>query len=314
MVSYLILMKSVIHYISVFALLSLLLGCSAPSDGRGTTSVVTTIFPLYDFTREVVGDEDGVELTCLIDNKVDMHSYTPSSQDIMAIAQCDVFIYVGGESDAWVAEVLEQHPNENRVVIRCFDVLGGSLIAEDDPDDDEYDEHVWLSLRNAAQLVDAIAGVLAQVDPEHADAYRINAEGYIVQLEELDARYEQALAGTNRTFLIADRHPFAYLARDYDLTCFSAFSGCSAETEASFQVIAELADVLNERGLTHVFVIDDNDPKIAQAVIAQAGVEGIEVLSLNSMQAVTASDIDGGASYLSLMEENLAVLEEGLSS
>lgn len=314
MVSYLIPMKSVIHYISVFALLSLLLGCSAPGSGGRTTSVVTTIFPLYDFTREVVGDEDGVELTCLIDNKVDMHSYTPSSQDIMAIAQCDVFIYVGGESDAWVAEVLEQHPNENRVVIRCFDVLDGSLIAEDDPDEEEYDEHVWLSLRNAAQMVDAIAGVLAQADPEHADAYRINAEGYIAQLEELDARYEQALAGTNRTFLIADRHPFAYLARDYDLTCFSAFSGCSAETEASFQVIAELADALNEHGLTHVFVIDGNDPKIARAIIAQAGAEGVEILSLNSMQAVTASDIDGGASYLSLMEENLVVLEEELSS
>ena len=308
-------MKRFIGYISVLMVLSLLLlGCSATSGTEKRTSVVTTIFPLYDFTREVVGDDGDIELTCLIDSRVDMHSYSPSSQDILAIAECDVFIYVGGESDAWVSEVLEQHPNENRVVIRCFDVLDGSLIAEDGPDEDEYDEHVWLSLRNAAQMVDAIAGVLGQVNPEHADAYRTNAEGYIAQLEELDARFGQAIAGTSRTLLIADRHPFAYLARDYDLVCFSAFSGCSAETEASFQVIAELADALNENSLTHIFVIDGNDPRIAQAIIVQAGAEGVEVLSLNSMQAVTGGDIDGGASYLSLMEENLRVLEEGLSS
>lgn len=307
-------MRRTAYILSVFALLSVLLGCSAPSDGRGTTSVVTTIFPLYDYAREVAGDEGDIELTCLMDGRADMHSYTPSSRDIMAIAQCDVFVYVGGESDAWVADVLAQHPNENRVVIRCFDVLGGSLIAEDDPDEEEYDEHVWLSLRNAAQLVDAIAEVLAHADSAHADTYRSNAESFIAQLQALDARFEQTLAGMNRTLLIADRNPFDYLSHDYGLTCFSAFSGCSAETEASFQVIADLADALNEHRLTHVFVIDGNDPKIAQAVIAQAGVEGIEVLSLNSMQAVTASDIDGGASYLSLMEENLAVLEEGLSS
>ena len=307
-------MRKAAYILSVFAALFLLLGCSAPGGGTEGTSVVTTIFPLYDFAREVVGDDADIELTCLIDNKVDMHSYTPSSQDIMAIAQCDVFIYVGGESDTWVAKVLAQHPNENRMGIRCFDVLDGSLIAEDDPDEDGFDEHVWLSLGNAAQMVDAIAGVLEQADSAHADAYRANADACIAQIQALDARYEQTLAGTNRTLLIADRYPFAYLARDYDLTCFSAFSGCSAETEASFQVIAELADALNERGLTRVFVIDGNDPKIAQAIIAQAGAEGVEILSLNSMQAVAASDIEEGASYLSLMEENLALLEAGLSS
>ena len=306
-------MKKAAYILSVFALFSMMLGCSAPGDEH-STSIVTTIFPLYDFAREVVGDEGDAELTCLIDNKVDMHSYTPTSQDIMAIAQCDVFIYVGGESDAWVDDVLEQHPNENRVVIRCFDVLADSLIAEDDSDDGAYDEHVWLSLRNAARVADAIAGVLGQIDSAHTDTYRANAEGYIAQLQVLDARYEQTLAGTNRTLLIADRHPFAYLARDYDLVCFSAFSGCSAETEASFQVIAGLADALTEHGLTHIFVIDGNDPKIAKAIIAQAEAEGVEVMSLSSMQAVTSGDIDGGASYLSLMEQNLAVMEEGLSS
>lgn len=307
-------MKKGFGYISAFVLLLLLLGCSAPGGMQSETLVVTTIFPLYDFTREIVSDSGDVELTCLVDSKVDMHSYTPSSQDIMSIAECDVFVYVGGESDAWVDEVLAQHPNEDRVVIRCFDVLEGSLIAEDGSDEGEYDEHVWLSLRNAQVMVDAIAEALEQVDPEGATAYAANAAEYRTQLADLDARYEQTLSGTSRTLLVADRFPFTYLARDYGLRCFSAFSGCSAESEASFQVIAELADALDEHGLTHVFVIDDNDPTVARAVIAQADAEGVEVLSLSSMQAVSASDIDGGTSYLSLMEENLAMLEEGISA
>lgn len=305
-------MKKPISYISAFVLLLLLLGCSAPGTARDGTSVVTTVFPLYDFAREVAGDID-VELTCLTDSKADMHSFTPSSQDIMAIADCDVFVYVGGESDAWVADVLAQHPNKNRVVIRCFDALDGRLLSEEDTDEDECDEHVWLSLRNAQVMVDAIAEALGQADPENATAYVSNAAEYRAQLADLDARYEQALSCTDKTLLVADRFPFAYLAHDYGLTCFSAFSGCSAETEASFQVIAELADALNAHGLTHVFVIDGNDPTLAQAVIAQAGAEGVEVLSLNSMQAVTSSDVAEGATYLSLMEENLDVLEEGLS-
>ena len=308
-------MKRFIGLLSVLMVLSLLLlGCSATSGTEKRTSVVTTIFPLYDVTREVVGDDGDIELTCLIDNRVDMHSYSPSSQDILAIAECDVFIYVGGESDEWVADVLAQHPNERRVVINCFDELQGSLIAEDDPDEDEYDEHVWLSLRNAVQMVAAIAETIQTVDPAHADGYRANADAYIAQLEALDARYEHELAGLNRTLLIADRFPFAYLAYDYDLECFAAFSGCSAESEVTFQVVVELADVLVEHGLTHVYVIDGNDPKIAQSIISQAGADGVEILSLNSMQAVTKADIDAGATYLSLMEENLEALKEGMAA
>ena len=306
-------MRTWLRQISVLVAVLLLVGCGGPGGADGRTRVVTTIFPLYDFARQVAGDDDGVEITCLADGAADMHSFSPSSQDIMAIAECDVFIYVGGESDAWVAEVLEQHPNENRVVIRCFDVLDGRLLAEDG-EDDEFDEHVWLSLRNAQVMVEAIADTLGRVAPERAAAYAENAAGYCERLAQLDARYEQVLSGTNRALLIADRFPFAYLANDYGLTCFSAFSGCSAETEASFKVIAELADALNEHGLTHVFVIDDNDPAVAQAVVAQTGAEGVEVLSLCSMQAVTSEDAEAGASYLALMEQNLEALEEGLAA
>ena len=304
-------MRTWLRQISVFVAVLLLVGCGGPGGADGRTRVVTTIFPLYDFARQVAGDDDGVEITCLADGAADMHSFSPSSQDIVAIAECDVFVYVGGESDEWVADVLEQHPNENRVVICCFDVLGGQLLAEDAPDEDEYDEHVWMSLRNAAIMTEAIAEALGQANPEQAATYAENAAGYVGQLEALDARYQQALAGGG-TLLVADRFPFAYLANDYGLECHAAFSGCSAEAEVSFQVVAQLADVLNEHELTHVFVIDDGDTAVAEAVISQAGRSDVEVLSLYSMQAVSKRDMDEGASYLALMELNLEVLEEGL--
>lgn len=304
-------MKKSVWIIPIIVLFSLLLGCSTPGGAEGRTRVVTTIFPLYDFTREVVGDDEGVDLTCLVDNSVDMHSYSPSSQDIIAISQCDVFVYVGGESDEWVDEVLAQYPDDDRIVICCFDVLDGMLLAEDGEEGD-FDEHVWLSLRNAAQITDAIAEALGQANPEQAATYTENAAGYVGQLEALDARYQQVLAGGG-TLLVADRFPFAYLANDYGLECHAAFSGCSAEAEVSFQVVAQLADVLNEYELTHVFVIDDGDTAVAEAVISQAGRSDVEVLSLYSMQAVSKRDMDEGTSYLALMELNLEVLEEGLS-
>lgn len=304
-------MRTWLRQISVFVAVLLLVGCGGPGGAEGRTRVVTTIIPLYDFTREVVGDDEGVDLTCLVDNSVDMHSYSPSSQDIIAISQCDVFVYVGGESDEWVDEVLAQYPDDDRVVIRCFDVLGGRLLAEDG-EEGEFDEHVWLSLRNAAALTEAIADALEQAVPERAEAYAENAAAYVAQLDALDARYAQALAGGG-TLLVADRFPFAYLANDYGLECHAAFSGCSAEAEVSFQVVAQLADVLNECQLTHVFVIDDGDMAVAEAVISQAGRSDVEVLSLYSMQAVTRQDMEAGTTYLALMEENLEVLEEGLS-
>ena len=292
--------------------LLMLFGCGNPNGAAGELRVVTTIFPLYDFTREVVGDDEDVDLVCLVDNSVDMHSFSPSSQDIIAISQCDVFVYAGGESDEWVDEVLAQYPDDDRIVVCCFDVLGGQLLAEDAPDEDEYDEHVWMSLRNAAIMTEAIAEALGRANPEQAVTYAENAAGYVGQLEALDARYQQALAGGG-TLLVADRFPFAYLANDYGLECHAAFSGCSAEAEVSFQVVAQLADVLNEHELTHVFVIDEGDTAVAESVIAQAGRSDVEVLSLYSMQAVSKRDMDEGASYLALMELNLEVLEEGLS-
>lgn len=304
-------MRTRLRQISVFVAVLLLVGCGGPGGADGRTRVVTTIFPLYDFARQVAGDDDGVEITCLADGAADMHSFSPSSQDIVAIAECDVFVYVDGESDEWVAEVLDQHPNENRVVICCFDVLGGRLLAEDGAEG-EFDEHVWLSLRNAAALTEAIADALEQAVPERAEAYAENAAAYVAQLDALDARYAQALAGGG-TLLVADRFPFAYLANDYGLECLAAFSGCSAESEVSFGVVAQLADVLNQRGLTHIFVIDNGDAAVAEAVVAQAGADGVQVLSLCSMQAVSRADMEAGTTYLALMEENLEVLKEGLS-
>ena len=214
-------------------------------------SVVTTIFPIYDWTREVIGSNDHVQLTLLLDSGVDLHSYQPTAADIMKIATCDVFIYVGGESDEWVEDALHEAVNQNMTVINLVNAMGGDIKVEeivegmehehDEHDDreneheheDEADEHVWLSLRNAQKLVNAIAAAFGDADPAHAESYRTNAAAYNDKLAVMDHEFSQSVSGAAfRTVLFGDRFPFRYLVDDYDLNYYAAFSGCSAETEA----------------------------------------------------------------------------------
>jgi zinc transport system substrate-binding protein len=275
-----------------------------------------------------------VDLTLLLDSGVDLHSYQPTVDDILTISNCDVFIYVGGESDAWVTDALSQAANEDMQVIRLMDVLKDSVKEEelvegmqagDDNESDgdgeesaeetpEYDEHVWLSLKNAKILTDAIAQALEEADPDNAEAYSENAQAYMDKLTALDEEYQKAaLAGERDTILFADRFPFRYLTDDYDLNYYAAFAGCSAETEASFETILFLAEKADELELPVILTIDGSDQTIAEAVINSTNAKDQKILSMNSMQSITAGDMEDGASYLSVMEENLEVLKEALS-
>ena len=302
---------------------------------KDSLSVVAAIFPAYDWAREVIGDNtETADLTLLLDSGVDLHSYQPTVDDILTISNCDVFIYVGGESDAWVTDALSQAANEDMQVIRLMDVLKDSVKEEelvegmqagDDNESDgdgeesaeetpEYDEHVWLSLKNAKILTDAIAQALEEADPDNAEAYWENAQAYMDKLTALDEEYQKAaLAGERDTILFADRFPFRYLTDDYDLNYYAAFAGCSAETEASFETILFLAEKADELELPVILTIDGSDQTIAEAVINSTNAKDQKILSMNSMQSITAGDMEDGASYLSVMEENLEVLKEALS-
>ena len=298
---------------------------------NGKLKVVTTIFPEYDWTREIIGDAKTAELTLLIGNGVDLHSYQPSIQDIAKIATADIFIYVGGESDGWVKDALKNATNKNMKVINLMETLGDKVKAEEvkegmqaeeeedenekeeNEDEVEYDEHVWLSLRNAKILSAEIAAALCEKDPSNAALYKANLAGYTVRLDALDAKYAAAVkAGSKKTILFGDRFPFRYLVDDYGLDYFAAFVGCSAETEASFETVIFLSKKVDELGLNSVLKIESGDGKIARTIVQNTKKKNAKILTMDSIQSTTLKQSKAGRSYLSIMEENLKVLEEAL--
>ena len=290
--------------------------------------VATTIFPEYDWVKEIAGDEaSNMDITMLLDNGVDLHSYQPAADDIMEISDCDLFIYVGGESDAWVEDALKEAVNENMKVINLLDVLGSSVkeeevvegmeteeeISEEAGGETEYDEHVWLSLRNAKILCKAIADELAEIDTENADIYQENEKAYADKLDALDEKYQEAVeVASQRTLLFGDRFPFRYMADDYGLSYYAAFVGCSAETEASFETITFLAGKTDELGLKNIMTIEKSDQKIAKTIIENTKEKNQGILTLDSMQSTTSDDVKKGTTYFSVMENNLNVLREVL--
>ena len=324
-------MKKFTALLLTFVLFLSLCPVSGLAEEAGKIQVVTTIFPIYDWVREIAGDTGNTEITLLLDSGVDLHSFQPSAQDIMKVATCDLFIYVGGESDEWAEDALAEAVNPDMVVISLVEALGENAKAEEivegmqaeeeeeegeegEEEEEEIDEHVWLSLRNAQVFTSAIADALAQKDPANADSYRANAEAYGAKLAALDAAYAGAVdSAAHKTLLFGDRFPFRYLTDDYGLTYYAAFVGCSAETEASFETVIFLAKKTDELQLPAVLTIEGKDHRIAETIISSTADKNRKLLTLNSMQGTTANDIAQGATYLKIMEDNLAVLKEALN-
>ena len=315
----------------------------------GKIKIVTTIFPQYDWTREIIGDTNSANLTLLIGNGTDLHSYQPSIQDIAKISTADIFIYVGGESDGWVKDALKNAKNKNMTVINLLEVLGDNVKEEqivegmqaeeeeehhhdededhdhehheadghhhhhDDEDEPEYDEHVWLSLRNAKEICAAICDALCKKDSANAASYKVNLTAYTSKLDALDAKYTVTVkAASKKTILFGDRFPFRYLTDDYNLKYYAAFVGCSAETEASFETVIFLAKKVDELGLNSVLKIESGDGKLARTIINSSANKNAAILTLDSMQSVTTKQAASGTTYLSVMENNLKVLEQAL--
>lgn len=326
-------------------------GCAGGSSQNTTggnnekIKVVTTIYPEYDWVKNVAGNSGNVDVELLLKNGIDIHNYSPSVEDMAKISDCDLFIYVGGPSDKWVEGALKNAANKNMKVIKLLDVVADNLKEEEtvegmqDADHDhdhdheeshggenaneshneekdttEYDEHVWLSLRNTERFVDEIKNNLVELDSSNADAYSSNAKAYNGELESLDKEYTQAVSSSSlKTILVADRFPFRYMVDDYGLSYYAAFDGCAAETNASFETIAFLSNKVDELNLKHVLKIDGSDGKIAKAVVDNTKNKNQEILELDSMQSVNDDEINGGTTYLSIMKNNLEVLKKALS-
>ena len=288
--------------------------------------VVCATAPLYDWARQITKDTVGTEQKLIINNGTDLHSFQPSTSDIVAIKSADVLIFVGGESEEWIRDAIKDSTNKDQKVVCLMDILKDSIVeeevvegmqGEDEHDHDdhdheegpEYDEHIWMSLRLASKSCKAIEEALASVSKDNAEKFKANLDAYLAKLESLDKQYEEGVKGARLdTMVVADRFPFRYLAEDYKLKYSAAFVGCSAETEASFETVKFLADKIKELDCKTILTIENSDGKLAKTVLETAGKTDVKTEVLDSMQA-SGSELD----YLSVMTSNLAKLKAALA-
>ena len=337
-------MKKKVSLVSLFVVLCLLIfSCgknNVESNQEGvmeanTTDkkikIVTTIFPEYDFVREIIGeDNDKFDVSILLDSGVDLHNYQPTMKDMLDISEADLFVYVGGESDAWVERVLEQTENTNLKTINLMEILGNRIKVEEliegmeeeieeeheeeGEEEIEYDEHVWLSVKNVEVICKELCDAISELDKDYANIYEKNLDNYLTELSFLDDDFEKIVTtAKTKTLLFGDRFPFRYLVDDYGLKYYAAFKGCSAETEASFNTIRFLADKLDEENLKYVITIDGSDKKIADAIISNSKGKSANIVTMFSLQAVSSDDIKNGETYLTYMKKNQEILSKVLN-
>ncbi len=334
--------------IGILACAMLLAGCgNRASSDNDKIKVVCTLFPQYDWAREIIGDNENVELILLVENGNDLHSFQPTADDIITISSCDMFIYGGGVSDKWVEDTLKQATNPDMIVINMLDVIGDNAKKEevvegmeahdhehedgehtqevDDvhTDDDHqhyfdptgFDEHIWLSILNAKLVCSEICDGLCKLDADSQASFQENLNKYNSKLDDLDNRYETMVSNaTLDTILVADRFPFRYLTSEYGINYYAAFVGCSSETEASFETVAFLSKKVDELGLNYIVVVDGSTQDVARTVLESTKSKSQNIIVLDSMQAVGMNRINNGETYLTIMENNLTVLEEVLNN
>jgi len=306
----------------------LLAGCnSASSENEDyNASIVVTIFPLYDWTREILGSNPGnIGVTYLLESGVDLHNYTPSIRDVAMISTSDLFLWIGGKSDTWVLNAMANPQNQNRrhvpimrllsleetMVFPIEGVIPGEVGGENCCGGETHDEHVWLSLPFAMRFVERIREEIVILDPANADYYNANAAAYIARLEALHMQLTEMVESAVRsTILVVDRFPFLYMTMDYGIEFFSAFDGCFAATEISMQRQAQLATAVSSLGLDAVMIID-NHP-VANAVAYAAGRE-LSIIQLQDFQSVSRYHIQQGMTFISGMQQNLEALTLALN-
>ncbi len=316
-------LKKILIFLLTALMLPVFSGCDVGKIESGKLKIVCTVFPIYDWVREIAGDTADISL--ILKNGADMHSFNPSARNMIKIAESDLMIYIGGESDKWIDEALKLYDNKNRTEINLISVLGDSVKSYDYENcideshhhhnhTEETDEHIWLSLKNAELFAEYITEALSKKSPENKELYQKNYNSYRQKLIALDSEYKETVEQSKAdTLIFADRFPFRYLTEDYGIKAFAAFAGCSAETEASFETIAFLSKKADELNLKTIIITETGNSKIAQTVIDSSEVKTRKILTLNSMQKIKQQDIDKGVNYLSVMTENLNILKEALN-
>jgi len=328
-------MKKIAVVFAMLVVALLFAGCDRPARAEGDRlRVVATIFPQFDFVRQIAGDR--VELVMLLSPGAESHGFEPTPRDIITINNADLLVYVGGHGDEWVAPILASLDREGMHTVALLDLISAVEVSHvhyhghdchhDDCDHDHghhhghahhhhhehhYDEHVWTCPRNAVLIVRALADVLADLDPDNAEFFRTNAADFVAELEELDRTFAYIVANAaRRTVVFGDRFPFRYLTDTYGLTYHAAFIGCSAETQASPATIAFLIRTVQEESIPVVFHIEFSNRFIANTI---AEATGAQLMELHSLHNVSHADFNAGVTYLDLMRRNAETLREALN-
>ena len=313
-------MKKIISILLCAAIMLGITACGSAdvksSDGK--ISVVATIFPEYDFARAVAGDNANIKM--LVSPATEIHSFEPSPQDIAAVQNADLFIYIGGEGDAWVEKILSAVDTSKMKVLKMMDtvsvveeeIVDGMEAEEEESDSDEieYDEHIWTSPKNAIAMVNAICGAISEIDRENADIYAENAAKYNAEIQAVDDEIKQVVDAASKKMLVfGDRFPFRYFADEFGLSYYAAFPGCSGETDASAATVAKLVKRIEENNLPAVFYVELGNHAMADSIANQTGTKA---LMLHSCHNVSKEDFDNGVTYVDLMKNNGEALKEGL--
>ena len=315
-------MRKLLCILLLAAMLTGLSACGGGEDGKaedGKLDIVTTLFPAYDFAREIGGERASV--TLLVPPGTEAHSFEPTAKDMVRIQSCDLFFCNGGESEAWVEELLADSPVRTLVMLDCVDALeeevkeGMQEICEEEPENGdegpEYDEHVWTSPINAKRICEALCEQLCALDPAGEELYRANLTRYSALLDALDAEFRQIVEnGRRKTVVFADRFPVRYFVEEYGLNYFAAFPGCADDTEPSARTVAFLIDRVREEQIPAVFTIEFSNEKMADVICEDTG---CRKLRFHSCHNVSAAELESGVTYLELMRANAEALKEALS-
>jgi len=316
--------NSFFRILTILAALAMLASCApsaAPADAEDGISIVSSVFPSYDFARQITAGTDS-KVSLLLQPGEEVHSFDPTSQDIIRIQNADLFVFVGGENDAWIDNVLSGI-DKNVTTFRMMDYVSlyeEELVAGMQPEDEhtgetaeadhEWDEHVWTAPVNAIAIVKAMAAELIAIDPANAAVYQANTDAYIVQLEALDQLFWDVVnAASSRTVVFADRFPARYFTEEFGLRYYAAFPGCSAETEPSAATIAALIDHVKAENIPVVFYIELSNQQMADTVCEATGAQK---MLFHTAHNVTKAEFDAGSTYLTLMQGNVESLKAAL--
>lgn len=304
-------MRRVLAIIICIILLAGFSGCEKNVNiNKDKLQIVATVFPLYDFARQIAGDK--AEVTLLLKPGGEAHSYEPTIQDIMKIKQCDIFLTLGKDAEPWTQAVIGEMKEEN-----VFSAMNCVTLEKEQEHDHRdihesvtYDEHIWTSLKNAVKILQEIFDTLSEKDSSNAQYYKENTDRYIEKISQLDEKFEELTAeAEKKTIVFADRFPFRYFAKDYSLSYFAAYPGCSAESEPSVTDVSKLIDIVKEENTSVVFYTETSNKKLPATVCEETGAK---MRLFHSCHTLNNKELEKGTTYLDIMNENYEALCEAL--